>query len=474
MSKGGLRFLAAVLTTGIIVVPFLGLDNLPRGLRARMDAAQAAYSQSREDFAQARSEVERDLASDPELFQAHSMITAFPQRFTNAGALVETADRDAAELARLRKADRRGDRAAAEGVLARLDAERRAFSGEAGNMRAEARHWVQMKQDLPGQLERMERDYQAVHAVDITSVAPVVEKAEADWPAKKADLEARLAVLRGIPAAAEKAWQASEPARRQAAAGKYAGLDYATLFTSAEALHTAAGALPAKSAELKELAGQLYVSWDRILVDLERSGRQERLRTVRTGLKGDVTTNDQWVAVTRAEFQAAEKNLGMAVEHKPAGKYDFEAEKTAQPAGFAYMASPAQGRNQYGYWDNRGGQSFWVWYGQYALLRDLLFNRNYRPLERRDWEGYRQSRGNGQTYYGRDQATGAPRYGSAGSDTQSRYAGSNYARKGGFGESKYATRPGGFSGSRYTNRPSFPRSSPRGSFGGGRSFGRRR
>ena len=42
----------------------------------------------------------------------------------------------------------------------------------------------------------------------------------------------------------------------------------------------------------------------------------------------------------------------MAIEHKPAGKYDTESERVAQPAGFAYMAPPGQS-NQYGHWDHQ-------------------------------------------------------------------------------------------------------------------------
>ena len=53
-------------------------------------------------------------------------------------------------------------------------------------------------------------------------------------------------------------------------------------------------------------------------------------------------------------IEAMESNLGMAVEHKPAGKYDTESERVAQPAGFAYMAPPGQS-NQYGYWDHAAG-----------------------------------------------------------------------------------------------------------------------
>jgi hypothetical protein len=93
-----------------------------------------------------------------------------------------------------------------------------------------------------------------------------------------------------------------------------------------------------------------------------------------------------------------------------------------------------------------------VWYGQYALLRDLLFNRDYRPLDRREYDTYRDYRSSGRTYYGRDLETNAPKYGTEGSATQSRYAGSTYARRGGFGESAYASRGGGYSSSRYSSR----------------------
>ena len=144
-----------------------------------------------------------------------------------------------------------------------------------------------------------------------------------------------------------------------------------------------------------------------------------------------------------------EHNLGMAIEHKPTGKYDSEAERVAQPAGFAYMAPPGQS-NQYGYWNNSGGQSFWVFYGQYALMRDLLFNRDYRPLGRYEYEDYYRYRQRNQTYYGRDEASGsAPKYGTSGTTTQNRYSGSTFAQKGGFKDSKYAAKPGSYSNSQY-------------------------
>jgi hypothetical protein len=161
------------------------------------------------------------------------------------------------------------------------------------------------------------------------------------------------------------------------------------------------------------------------------------------------------------------------------------------------MATPTQGRNQYGYWDNSGGHSFWVWYGQYALMRDLLFNHSYRSPDPYEYYNYRTYYERRQPYYG-DTPSGGAKYGTGGATTQERYSGSTFAKGGGFKDSKYASKPGGYSDSKYATpggdrtgksfgrepstppptrsyrppspspRPSMPRSSP------GRSFGRRR
>jgi hypothetical protein len=156
----------------------------------------------------------------------------------------------------------------------------------------------------------------------------------------------------------------------------------------------------------------------------------------------------------------------MAIEHKPRGMYESEAEHVAQPAGFAYVAPPAQQSNQYGYWDHRDGRDFWVFYGQYALLRDLLWNNQYVPVDRYEWEGYRTYYSRGQTYYGGDAgAQSAPRYGTQGSTTQSRYSTSTYAKGGGFANSKYASKSGSYGGSKYAT-PGGGNSAPK-QFGSG-------
>jgi hypothetical protein len=108
----------------------------------------------------------------------------------------------------------------------------------------------------------MERDHQALHALDLAPVAATVQKAETDWPEKKPDLDSRLTTVRGAVTQSDTLWQSTDAARRQVAAGNYAGLDFAVLLGAADSLKTNAATLPQKTGELQALSGQLYDSWD--------------------------------------------------------------------------------------------------------------------------------------------------------------------------------------------------------------------
>jgi hypothetical protein len=83
-------------------------------------------------------------------------------------------------------------------------------------------------------------------------------------------------------------------------------------------------------------------------------------------------------------------------------------------------------------------------------MRDLLFNRSYRPLDYREYHEYYTYRQRNETYYGRDAATQAPKYGTSGTATQERYSGSTFAKSGGFKDSKFASKPGGYRDSQYS------------------------
>jgi hypothetical protein len=368
-----------------------------------------------------------------------------------AEASVQTAARDMQQLEALKKQNRRQDRDRAAALLGEERTARTAALDQALAIQKDAGHWVELKKQLPATLARMDRDYQMIRSFDAAPLTAEVQKAQAQWPDKRADLQSRLDTEIREQAQDETLWQSTAQARQEAAAGHLPAADTASLITAADKIHSDSALLPQKRAEIEGLVAQLNTSWDKVLVDMEKRGHtyREQIRTISTPQGGQTGSREDWVEVSEARYDALKNNLGMAIEHKPAGKYDFEAERVPQPAGFAYMAPPGQERNQYGYWEHHDGRDFWVFYGQYALLRDLLFNHRYEPLPRYDYDQYRDYRSRGQTYYGRDEASSAPKYGTQGSSTYDRYAGSSYARGGGFRNSPFASKSGSFRSTPY-------------------------
>ena len=463
MSRSQLRIAAVILTVMIVVVGANALDHLPSSLRGQIDAERATVAAAQNQLATLRSQVAGQVQSDADLFAALPFGQQWPDRFRLAENELHSAANNVDDLTRLERRDRRSDRSQAETLLSQERKFRTQSLSDAASVQTDAAHWVDASHHLPQQLPEMERDYRAIHDFDLAPVAADVARAAGDWPEKKADLEARLSSVRAIVAQTDTQWQSTAEARRQAAAGNLNGAGAGALLQFEDNLKTSAASLPQKAGELKSLSAQLYTSWDKLLVDMQVRGDgsareyDQKLRTVRTHLAdaaaktGDVSSDEQWAVVPHATYDAMRNDLGMAIEHKPAGKYDSEADRIAQPAGMAYMAPPTQGSNQYGYWDHRDGRDFWVFYGQYALLRDLLSNHDYRPFERREWDDYRNYQTRGQTYYGHDSSSDAPKYGSQGTATQNRYSSSHYAQSGGFRDSPYAGKSGSYRNSPYAS-----------------------
>jgi hypothetical protein len=456
MKNPALRLLTVIVLAVMAVVPFLGLDDLPRATRAAIDSERSELASTTAQVQRAKDEVGSELQSDADIFRTVPASQQWPATLAGAQTVLQSANRDAQQLAALEKQNRRGDRQEAEKLLADERQLRTSALHQATSIRNEASHWVDLKRHLPEDLQQMERDYQTIHTFDLNALDTAVQRAETDWPAKKPDLDARVASVQQLEARGDQIWELSAEQRRLAAANDFAHLNFGTLGSEADALKAAAADLPRQTAAITALTGQLYTSWDKLLVDMRQHGHtnEQDIRTVTTQLpdatakSGATTSDDRWVEVSPATYQALRNDLGMAIEHKAAGKYDSEADHVAQPAGFAYVAPNGQS-NQYGYWDHSGGQSFWVFYGQYALMRDLLFNHSYRPLGRYEFEDYRSYQSTGRTYYGRDEAAGAPKYGSQGTATADRYSGSTYAKGGGFKDSKYASKSGNYRDSRF-------------------------
>ena len=465
--------------------------GLPGSLRSDIRSEEDRLRTAVQQLRRTSETVRGDLASAPDLFRTTTVASEWPARLKADERKLAEADNDSRELKRTNQRER------AERLLSDERSLREAAMRDADAVEAAANHWVSFNRDVPGNVSNMEREYAAVKAVDLGGVTQSVEKAGRDWPAKKADLDGRLAALRSVPESVGTKYRNSK--------GASGGGSVATLIEADEALAQAAENLPKDAAALTALSGQLYDSWDKILVDLEATNDgpyrlyREKLRTVRThftnvaAAKSDVTSDENWTDVPEPAYRNVERDLGMAIAHKDAGHFDSEAQNTAQPPGFAYMATPEQGSNQYGYWSHNEGGSFWTFLPQYLIMRELFWGHGYQPIYINEYNGYRVASRSGRTFYGTDTVTSQPKYGTHGTFTEKHYSGSRYVQSGGYRPS--GTGSAASPGRSASPTPGYSRGDPSGhrfgsgssgsspgkrfgSSGGsrssGRSFGRRR
>lgn len=494
--KLALAATAFVLVLLIAVVWFANLDGLPRSVREDIKKEKTAFAQAQKQFQKVRDEVTTDIRQNPALFQSRSMVTVLPERLNQAEVTLREVGNTVIALNRIEKDNRKRDRQQAELLVHQSEAARAKALQQATEVETEANRWVSFKKNLPAALQTMQQEYQSVQGADLASVTSAVQKAEADWPAKKSDLDTRLEGLKKLSADAEKQWQETAPLRAKAAAE-----DVPALAAAADTIHEAATSVKQRSETLRNLTGQLYNAYDKVLVDLDKGDDftyKEKLKTVTTHFtdvaanKSEVLTAENWVQVSPETYRGHEKDVGMTVEHKAAGKYDSEADKVAQPPGFGYIAKPEEGRNRYGYWNNSGGVPAWVWFPAFYSLRNSFWGGGYYSAPSVvEYHNYYTTHTAGQSYYGVDSTTNRPKYGSQSVDTATRYSSSKYASKGGFTSSKYAsggstaggtrygssgstfgqgTRYGSKSSGTYRSSPSFGSRSS----GGGRRFGGRR
>lgn len=247
-----------------------------------------------------------------------------------------------------------------------------------------------------------------------------------------------------------------------------APIDYVAAGKTADAITKGGDKLDKMQADLKNDIAQLERSVDKILTDMkEENGRQYHEYKI---IENGVSRTTGWQEVTRSVFQQHREHLGMSVYSKPECVLPSDAEQVAAPPGYNYV-----GNTRYGYWEQRGGQSFWVFYGKYALMRDLLWGGSgyYRPVYRSNYGSYRSATKAGKPFYGAKK-----QYGTNGSTTKTRYAGSNYfkqQRRTTYNSSRYSGSGSGrrYSGSSYGGSGGSRRGGSRGSryrsssFGGG-------
>ena len=282
--------------------------------------------------------------------------------------------------------------------------------------------------------------YRQLTAYRPTSIASA-QRAMIDWPKKKTDMSQAIQQMAEVKTRSAILWKE----RSKAIAAPEA--DALLILETHQNLQADGLQLARLDSRLEQLVGQLYSSWDRILVDMDiKEGESltlhHRYKTVTVQIQdpqskqGTHSENERWVQVPKATFDALENKLGMSVARKPAGKYEEEAETLVQPAGYSYLAPPGQ-TNQFGQWQRHShGGSFWAFYGQYIFMRSLFWGPTYRPILPHDYNNYRRSNTSGRTYYGRT-AAGQPRYGTNSRMTTSRYRSSRYVRSAGYRNSYY-------------------------------------
>jgi hypothetical protein len=414
--------------------------GLPRSLRNEIAQEKERLQQAERQLKHSEETVRDDIAHAPDLFKGTPVVSEWPAKLQSARGTLDRANTDLQQLDKFSGRDQ--DRAAR--LLRDERSLRESALHDSEAVEEDAAKWLDFQKNVPHYLAEMQREYDQIHAADLAPVTQTVAKAEQDWPAKKGVLDSRLAALRQSSEAAETEWRTTETARQDAMAGNATGAEIATLIQANQTLATDARNLTTGANELTAQSGQLYDAWDKILVDLDTSHRgfdtvySEKIKTVHTK-KGEVTSDERWVDVSPSAYRAVDKDLGMAIAHKDAGLFDSEAQTTAQPPGFAYIASPSQGSNQYGYWTHSGGQSFWTFLPQYLIMRELLWGHNYQPIYINEYNGYSTALRSGRTYYGNETPAAPPKYGSHGTFTEQRYAGSRYVQSGGFKGSAYSS-----------------------------------
>jgi hypothetical protein len=112
-------------------------------------------------------------------------------------------------------------------------------------------------------------------------------------------------------------------------------------------------------------------------------------------LQGKREMQTDWVEVEEDVYRKYEPFLGMSLVSKSETE---GVNASPHPPGYHHVGSAT-----HGYW---GGGGFWVWYGQYAMMRSLLGGGMGRNIYRNDYDSYRNTSRQGRPYYGQNRDYG--------------------------------------------------------------------
>ncbi len=157
-------------------------------------------------------------------------------------------------------------------------------------------------------------------------------------------------------------------------------------------------------------------------------------------------TTTEYVEVSENYFKLHADDMGMEIA---ARDENGPLSKGTNPPGYSNYV----GNSRYGRWEQRGGNSFWAFYGQYAFMSSM-FNMMAYPVRRsyyNDWRG--NYYGTGRTYYGPTSGTSGRYYGTGSSYTRATRPNSSWSRNTSRFKSRVQSRTSR-SGSRYSGSSS--------------------
>ena len=476
MDKKSLLYASAgvVVLAILVVITSISLGGLNPETRARLDTAEQLLNASLAKYRKLAQSVRSSMDSNPALFQ--SKLEQWLARLTRSDQDMESASRELEQAKELAGQNDDELRVEIESRISGVRQKRTQAVQDVTEISDLAKTITEVDKNRSQYVREAQASYQNISTYLAASISRA-QRAMIDWPKKKADLTAAIERVAAVKARSQALW------KERSGAVTAANADALLILDTHRSLQADGLQLARLDAELGQRVSQLYVSWDRVLVDMEiKEGDaltlHHKYKMVRFQIQdpqkkqGTHSESEAWVQVSKATYDALEDKLGMSVARKPAGKYEDEAEDLAQPAGYSYLAPPGQ-RNQYGHWrrDSHGG-SFWVFYGQYMFMRSLFWGPSYRPIYPNHYNDYRRSYTSGRTYYGRTE-TGQRRYGTSSQTTLSSYRSSRYVRSGGYRNSFYKRSGGnlrGYRSSRYRTAGSAGRGGSY-RYGGSRSFG---
>lgn len=396
----GLGLVAFLLTRG------LSDDALHSAKLAResVDSIEATLAEARKDFTATVAEDEAFLSGQPEI----KAIAADLDR--RAGLIAAARKSIETRLDPLIEEDDHGDSAKVVEAARAISTEASEAIAGIHTTAGAARTLLAYKRDHARLLETARQQVAAAERVAADPTLQTrVDLAVTRYPEAKDALQKR---QRAITEHAAQLARAGATLEQHAARAPPA---YVDVGKTADAIGQGHDKLAKMQADLDADIAALGKSIDRILVDMKRDGGKywHKYKIIENGVE---RTTD-WEEVTQSTYAAHQDHLGMAIYSKPEGKLSDEATTVATPPGYAYVGNP-----RYGQWEQRNGQSFWVFYGQYALMRDLLWGAGrYSPIGRDTYGSYRDTVRSGKSWYGSQN-----QYGTQGSQTRTRYADSNY------------------------------------------------